>query len=102
MAAKSPGVKGQPGAPVGNRNAAKNKPVSDALRKVVMSPDGQKKLHLAATRILARAAKADLAAYGMIRDTVEGKPKETVELEGGEGLLEAFARMNARRRKADD
>ncbi len=97
MATKSPGKMGPP---LGHQNA-KKKPVSDALRLVVSSPEGQKKLRIAATRILARATKADLAAYALIRDTVEGKPKETLELEGGEGLLEAFARMNARRKKAD-
>jgi hypothetical protein len=88
-----------PGAPLGNKNASKNKPVSDVMRIVVTSAEGQKKLRVAATRILARAVKADLAAYALVRDTVEGKPKETVEVEGGENLLAAFARMNARRRK---
>ena len=70
---------GQPG----NTNATKEKRmVTDALRRVVaQNPD---KLRKACKKVLDDAAKGNLAAFSIIADRLDGKPGQSMVLQGDE------------------
>lgn len=72
------------GAPVGNRNASKQKPWEDALRRAVLQDDG-KRLRQAAEMLLDAAAGGDLQAIKELGDRLDGRPKQAVEHSGAEG-----------------
>lgn len=67
------------GAPAENQNALKRtRIVSDTLRRVaVQNPD---KLRAACESLLEKAASGDVMAYKEIRDTLDGKPMQSVEM----------------------
>lgn len=78
MANKSTINKG--GAPVGNDNAAKNKPWADAVRKAVVQADG-KKLAKIANALIDKAADGDIAAIKELGDRLDGKAHQTIAAE---------------------
>lgn len=67
------------GPPEGNQNAVKrSRVVSDTLRRVAVQ--NPKKLRAACEAILDKAAAGDVQAYKEIRDTLDGKPMQSVEM----------------------
>jgi len=65
------------GAPVGNKNAAKEKRIiTNALRRAVaQNPD---KLKEACEKVLEDAVNGNLAAFNSIADRLDGKPTLTI------------------------
>jgi hypothetical protein len=64
------------GAPVGNKNATKNKVWSDALRKAIIQG---KSLDKIAKKVIAMAEDGDMVAIREIGDRLEGKPITPIE-----------------------
>lgn len=66
------------GAPVGNRFAAKARQFYNALMLVCEeNPDW---LKIAATHVMEKAKDGDLDAIIFVRDTLDGKPKQAVDV----------------------
>lgn len=65
------------GAPVGNKNATKNKLWEDTLRRALLAEDG-KKLRALAEKLIARAEEGDVTALKEIGDRIDGKPTQTI------------------------
>lgn len=67
------------GPPEGNKNAEKkNRVVGDTLRRVAaQNPD---KLRAACEALLDKASLGDTQAYKEVRDTLDGKPIQAVEM----------------------
>jgi hypothetical protein len=65
------------GAPIGNKNATKNKLWEDALRRALLAEDG-KKLRSLADKLIARAEEGDVTALKEIGDRMDGKPTQTI------------------------
>lgn len=61
------------GAPKGNRNATKNKPWSDSIRKRITQ---RKELDKLADKVIDMALEGDLSAMKEIGDRLEGKSTE--------------------------
>lgn len=72
------------GAPRGNRNAARGTAWRDAIRKAVLR-DG--KLDALAQALVARALEGDIAALREIGDRLDGKARQSVELEAQQSFL---------------
>ena len=72
------------GAPLGNKNATKNKPWADAINRVLLAEDGQKMRDLAEKLVKAGLA-GDVTALKEIGDRMDGKPKQQLEVAGDEG-----------------
>lgn len=72
------------GAPLGNLNASKMKPVYDALRKAVVQDD-KKRLDAGAQILLNKIAEGDMTAWNFFRDTMEGKPSQALAVTGEDG-----------------
>ncbi len=72
------------GAPIGNTNSAKSKLFHDTIRKACVQED-YKRLREMADALLTKAAEGDLQAATIIRDTLDGKPKQQVEVSGEDG-----------------
>lgn len=70
-----------PGAPKGNKNAVKGKVIEDALRKALIQDD-YKKLNSGMQEVLNQAEKGERWALEFIRDTMDGKPAQSVNLDG--------------------
>ena len=67
------------GPPLGNKHAAKERRiVGDTLRRV--AAQNPQKLRSACEALLDKAADGDVAAYKEIRDTLDGKPMQSVEM----------------------
>lgn len=78
------------GAPKGNQNRRKDKLVEAALRRqLVQDPEKADKI---ATKMLELAASGDTTAACFVRDTVDGKPHQSVDIEHDVG--ENLALMN--------
>ena len=69
------------GAPTGNQNAAKSKVVHDAMRKISLQED-HKRLRKGVEIVLDKAAEGDMAAIQFVRDTLDGKPAQSVTVGG--------------------
>lgn len=69
------------GAPAGNKNATKNKPFADAIRKAIAQGDPER-LERIAKKLLDLAEAGDLQAVKELADRTDGKPKQTI---GGDG-----------------
>lgn len=67
-------------APIGNKNAVKNKIWSDAIRRAVLQG---KKLDSLANAIITAAEGGDIAALKEIGDRLEGKVTQTIAGENG-------------------
>lgn len=66
------------GAPLGNKNSSKeNRVVRDTLRKV--AAQNPEKLRKACEALLDKAVDGDISAFTQFRDTLDGKPNQTVE-----------------------
>jgi hypothetical protein len=67
------------GAPKGNRNRAKDKLVEAALRReLTQDPETALKI---ARACIKKACDGDIYAAAFIRDTVDGKPREHLQIE---------------------
>ena len=71
-------------APLGNKNATKNKPIAEAIQRVLLAKDG-KKLRALAEALVDRAIKSDTRAACEVADRVEGKVTQPLEGSGPEG-----------------
>jgi hypothetical protein len=72
------------GAPVGNKNATKNKAWEEALRRALLAEDG-KKLRSLADKLIERAEAGDVTALKEIGDRIDGKPSQSLEHSGPDG-----------------
>lgn len=72
------------GAPVGNKNATKNKLWAEALNRALLAEDG-KKLRALAEKLIARAEEGDVTALKEIGDRMDGKPTQQTEISGPDG-----------------
>lgn len=67
------------GAPVGNKNATKNKPWADALNRAIVQSDGAK-LRAIADRLIEKAAEGDIQAIKELGDRLDGKAIQTTDM----------------------
>ena len=87
------------GAPVGNRNATKNKEWADVLRRLSMRPVAdpknpgkeRKRLEKIAETVLRLAEEGDMQAIKEIGDRLDGKPAQSVDLGGDLGFSVTIA-----------
>lgn len=68
---------GKPGAPIGNKNATKNKAWDEALRRAIVQDDG-KRLRAAAEKLLDKAAEGEMFAIKELADRLDGKAAQTI------------------------
>lgn len=69
------------GAPVGNKNATKNKLWEEALRRALLAEDGRKLRDLA-DKLIERAQNGDVQALKEIGDRIDGKATQPLEHSG--------------------
>lgn len=69
-------VESKGGAPIGNKNATKNKVWSDAVRKAVVQNQNLDKL---AAALLEKALSGDITALKELGDRLEGKPTQQID-----------------------
>lgn len=84
------------GAPIGNKNATKNKPWAEAINRALLAEDGQK-LRALAERLIERAIEGDVPALKEVGDRMDGKPAQAItNADGGNLVLEVvqFANPN--------
>lgn len=62
-------------APLGNKNATKNRPWAEAVNRALLANDGQK-LRALADKLIDRALEGDVSALKEIGDRVDGKPAQ--------------------------
>lgn len=74
------------GAPIGNKNAVKNKPWSDAINRALLAEDG-KKLRALADKLIDKAMEGDVPALREIGDRMEGKAMQAIEATVDASLL---------------
>lgn len=80
-------------APIGNRNAVKNKPWFDALNRALLAEDG-KKLRALADKLIDRALEGDVTALKEVGDRIDGKPAQAITgADGGPVQLERIERV---------
>jgi hypothetical protein len=65
-------------APLGNKNATKNKPFAEAINRAIAQDDG-KRLRAIAEALLTKAADGDISAIKEFADRVDGKVMQAVE-----------------------
>ncbi len=68
----------------GNQYRATAKIISDALRKAAVQDD-YKRIRKMCETLMDNAAGGDIQAAQFIRDTLDGKPKQQVEVSGEDG-----------------
>jgi len=76
------------GAPLGNNNATKNRPITDALRRALLAEDGKKMRELT-DAIVDRAILQSDSAAREIFERIEGKVPQRVDHGNADG--EPFA-----------
>ena len=71
------------GGQIGNKNAVKNRPITDAITRVLLANDGEK-LRSLAESLVDRAIESDTRAAVEVNDRVEGKvPQAITGADGG-------------------
>ena len=65
---------GQPG----NKNATKNRPITEAISRVLLANDG-KKLRALAESLVDRAIESDTRAAVEVNDRIEGKVTQPID-----------------------
>ena len=73
-------VGGQPG----NSNAAKSKAFHDVMRKACLAEDFTR-VHKGIQKVLDAVADGEEWALLLVRDTLDGKPKQQTEITGEDG-----------------
>lgn len=68
--------KNKGGAPIGNKNATKNKIWSDAVRKAIVQGEN---INLLAAALVEKALAGDISALKEIGDRLEGKPTQQID-----------------------
>ena len=76
----------KPGAPIGNKNATKNRPITEAISRVLLANDGAK-LRALAESLVARAIESDTRAAVEVNDRIEGKVTQPIAGTGDDGEL---------------
>lgn len=66
---------GQPGAPIGNKNAIKNRPITDLIRRALLQNDSEKARKLA-DELVKRAIEGSDRAAVEVLDRIEGKVEQ--------------------------
>ncbi len=64
-------------APIGNKNATKAKPWSDAINRALLAEDG-KKLRALADKLIDKALEGDVSALKEVGDRMEGKAAQAI------------------------
>lgn len=72
------------GAPLGNKNATKNRPIAEVLQRVLLANDSEK-LRKFAESLVDRAIAKDTAAAKEILDRIDGKVLQAIEHSGPDG-----------------
>ena len=76
------------GAPAGNQNAKKGKAWSEAIRRAIrekyQGEDYEAKLAQLAQKLVNEADSGDIQALKEIGDRIDGKPAQSVAVEGGD------------------
>ncbi len=81
------------GAQPGNKNGAKGKIWSDAIRKAVMEKadgddgEGVKKIKLMARALVEKGLSGDIAALKEVGDRLEGKPAQVIQGPADDGAF---------------
>lgn len=65
------------GAPIGNKNATKNRPWAEAINRALLAEDG-KKLRALAERLIDKASEGDVTALKEIGDRMDGKAMQAI------------------------
>jgi hypothetical protein len=86
-------------APLGNKNATKNKPWAEALNRALLAEDG-KKLRSLAEKLIERAEGGDISALKEIGDRMDGKAAQAITGPDGEPLLGPLVGVAEELRKA--
>lgn len=73
-------------APLGNKNATKSKPWSDAINRALLAEDG-KKLRALADKLIDKALEGDVSALKEVGDRLEGKPAQAITGADGGSLV---------------
>lgn len=71
-------------APLGNRNATKNKPFAEAINRAIAQDDGVR-LRAIAEKLLSMAAEGEIQAIKELADRTDGKAMQAVEASGPNG-----------------
>lgn len=74
------------GAPEGNKNATKNRPITDAIRRALLANDGEKARKLA-DALVDKAIAGDVQASREVIDRLEGKSVQPLEGTGKDGAI---------------
>jgi ribosomal protein L17 len=68
-------------APLGNKNAVKNRPWAEVINRALIQGDGQR-LRTIAEKLLTLAENGDIQALKEVGDRLDGKPAQQVQLSG--------------------
>ena len=79
-------------APLGNKNAVKNRPWHEALNRALLAEDG-KKLRQIAEKLIERALEGDVPALKEIGDRIDGKAIQMIVGPGDEGEHKSITRI---------
>jgi hypothetical protein len=71
------------GAPLGNKNATKNRLWDATLRRALLASDGEKLRELA-EKLIEKALEGDVSALREIGDRIDGKAHQQLTLSGDE------------------
>lgn len=74
------------GAPIGNKNATKNRPITEAITRALLANDGEKMRKLAEA-LVNRAIESDTRAAIEVNDRIEGKVTQPIAGTGDDGEL---------------